>query len=326
VNIHDLEALVEHIRQGQFPLRRIVSTLLATGKGRTEEAWSIERPPTAWSHIPLIQRHWNCVVTGNAYTGYYEYVLTKYLSDRSSLVALSLACGSGGSELAWAQLGKFARIDAYDLSKERIEYAKRRAREAHCDHILNYEVADVYDLKVIDDHYDVVLAENALHHFTPLDKLLYKIHRCLKPDGYLIVKDFVGPTRFQWTDKQLDIVNGLLAVIPRRYRIRWGSGTVKSRVFRPSILSMILGDPSEAVESSRIMPLLRKAFEIVEVKEYGGTVLHLLFGDIAHNFISEDEETIRILKLCIEVEDLLLGAGELPSDFALAICRKRVPK
>ena len=53
------------------------------------------------------------------------------------------------------------------------------------------------------DSYDLVLAEGALHHFTPLHAVYDKIFRALKEGGYLVINDFVGPTRFQWTDRQL---------------------------------------------------------------------------------------------------------------------------
>jgi ubiquinone/menaquinone biosynthesis C-methylase UbiE len=258
--------------------------------------------------------------------GYYEYVSKNYLNNRSSLLALSLACGAGGSGLTWAQLGKFRRIDGYDLSDERIAHAKQRARETHLENILNFEVANVYDLKIIDNYYDVVLAEAAFHHLTPLEAIMERTSRFMKPDGYLIVKDFVGPTRYQWTGRQLDIINGLLEVFPLKYRRRWGSGTIKPKLFRLSILSMLLMDPSEAAESSRIMPLLRKVFDIVEVKEYGGTILNLLFSDIAHHFISNDEDAKKILRVCLDVEDLLLELKEVPSDFAFIVCKKRPRK
>ncbi len=85
---------------------------------------------------------------------------------------------------------------------------------------------------------------------------------------------------------------------------------------------MILGDPSEAVESSKIRPLLHKIFEVVEIREYGGTVLHLLFSGIAHNFLSEDTETRHWLDICFEVEDSLLRKGDIQSDFIIAVCKK----
>ena len=82
-------------------------------------------------------------------------------------------------------------------------------------------------------------------------------------------------------------------------------------------------DPSEAVESARIIPLLHKIFEVIEIKEYGGTILHLLFSGIAHHFISPEAEAQRFLELFFEIEDQLLAQGDLQSDFIVAVCKKR---
>ncbi len=87
---------------------------------------------------------------------------------------------------------------------------------------------------------------------------------------------------------------------------------------------MILSDPSEAVESSKIEMLLHKKFEIVEIKGYGGTILHMLFNGIAHHFLSDDAETQRWLNVCFEIEDVLLASGELQSDYIVAVCKKRI--
>ena len=85
---------------------------------------------------------------------------------------------------------------------------------------------------------------------------------------------------------------------------------------------MMLHDPTEAVESSKIIPLVREMFETVEIKGYGGSVLQLLFSDIALNFRSKDSETQGYLKRCFAFEDDLLERGELAHDFAVGICKR----
>jgi hypothetical protein len=89
-----------------------------------------------------------------------------------------------------------------------------------------------------------------------------------------------------------------LGLLPARYRKLWHSAEVKREAFRPSRLLVRLGDPSEAVESARILPLLHEIFEVVEVKEYGGAILHMLFHAIGHHFRGDDEETGRWLGYC----------------------------
>lgn len=271
-----------------------------------------------------MRERWNYLVSGDANVDYYEYISRKYLSDRECLHALSLACGTGHRELKWAEVGKFKNIDAYDLSEARIEYARNKANEKGYSEIINYHVGDVYNIEMCEGYYDIVLGEQSLHHFSPLDGILLRINSSLKPNGYFIVNEFVGPTRFQWTDRQLEVVNGLLSILPVKYRIKWNGSSIKSKVFRPSRLSMILSDPSEAIESSRILQLLGQVFDVIEVREYGGTILQLLFNEIAHNFLSEDYEIQHFMRLCFEIEDLLIENRDIQSDFVIAVCKKRV--
>ncbi|MFW5955697.1 MAG: hypothetical protein ACOCSK_03045, partial [Rhodothermales bacterium] len=94
------------------------------------------------------------------------------------------------------------------------------------------------------------------------------------------------------------------------------------RFHRPGRLLMQLSDPSEAVESSAILETIRKCLEPILVRPYGGSVLHLLFDDIAHNFLRSDEETRQLLDLCFQTEDWALNSGQVASDFVFGVYKK----
>lgn len=312
------------INKGPKALPHMVSRLMSREQQRVKAAWAhTDNPPTNWWDIPAVRTRWNQLVSGTASVDYHEYISQKWFKGRDSLCALSLGCGTGHNELIWAGLGKFNCIDAYDLSEQRIQTAIEAAVANGYSNKINYSIGDIFGIEMQEDHYDVILVEQSLHHFSPLDKILERIRKFLKSDGYFIINEYVGPTRFQWTNRQLEAVNGLLSVLPIKYRTLWGSDTIKQKVTRPSRLRMLLGDPSEAVESERIMPLVHQMFELVEVKGYGGSILHLLFNGIAHNFLSDDDETNSYLDIIFKVEDLLLSRGDIQSDFIVAVGRKQ---
>ena len=100
-------------------------------------------------------------------------------------------------------------------------------------------------------------------------------------------------------------------------------GRTKRAVIRPSILRMVMLDPSESVESGRLLSLLHKHFEIEEQRGYGGSLLHLVLSGIAHNFLNDESETRRWLDLCFAVEDALLACAEIADDFVFAVGRPR---
>lgn len=184
------------------------------------------------------------------------------------------------------------------------------------DGVLRFAVADVRSLNLPDTSFDVILAEGALHHISPLEPAVAALARLLKPGGRLVLRDFVGPSRFQWTDAQVAAADALLATLPERLRTRWGSGRVKSRMLRPGTLAMRLMDPSEAAESDRILGVLNRHFEPIDRKDLGGTVLHLVLDDIAFHF--QDGEGAAWLAALFDAEDALLEDG-LSSDFVYAV-------
>ena len=319
VHIGDFSLLVEKARQGR--LRDLVSRIARRGASWDHTAYPLKN----WWDIPDVMDRWNTMISGDPKVDYCAFFLRRYFGERRELSALSLGSGTGYREIELAKSGRFARIDAVEKVHARIAYSRERSAQAGFSGAINYIEADASRVDVPRGRYDLVIAEQFLHHVTPLGPMLGRIRDFLKPDGFFIFNEFVGPSRFQWTGEQLDAVNGLLAKLPEKYRIRHMSGTVKRYVRRPGRLAVMLYDPTEAVESSRIVPLLGKTFDVIETRDYGGTVLQLLFSDIAANFLGRDPETKRLLAMCFAAEDDLLKRLAPASDFVVGICRNAPP-
>lgn len=248
-----------------------------------------------------------------------DYVAGKYLADRTGVIAVSLGCGGGSREARWARTGRFASIVGYDISESWIATARSMAESEQLDAVLRFEVADACELDLPSDSVDAVIFEDALHHLAPIDVVLDRARMWLRPGGYLFVNEYVGPRRFQFTDRQLEAVNGLLAALPYRLRTEWKSGQLRRKAVKPSILRMRLTDPSEAIESDLIVPAIRQRFNVLEERAIGGTIVNLLLGEIAHHFVDGREPAGRFLRLLFDFEDALIEAGELTSDHMLLV-------
>jgi hypothetical protein len=59
------------------------------------------------------------------------------------------------------------------------------------------------------------------------------------------------------------------------------------------------------------------------VRPLGGTIQHLLYNGIIHNFADDDADACRALEGIARTEDALIDGGLLPSDFQLLIGRRR---
>jgi len=303
--------------------RTLLIKTMGSKEKRIKSSWShTTKPASGWWDIDAVTKRIQLKVTGDHEMEIQSYFLKKYAAGAQNLRALSLGCGTGGRELAWARSGQFRRIDAFDVSDTRINKAVSNAQDAELAGILNFFVGDAKEFPFSTEQYDLIIAEGILHHLTPLGDIMEKMREGLKPNGYLVVNDFVGPSRFQWTDRQLEIVNALHRLLPRRFRRRY-DGSIKRKVYRPGWLSVWLSDPSEAAESSHIVANLRQFFSVLEIRDYGGTILHLLLKDIVHNFMADDTAVDRLLRLCFEIEDVLLDSKEIESDYKFIVCRNK---
>lgn len=319
VNRHDVERVWRLARRGQAG--RALSKLRVRGAARVVEHWAqIDPSRTQWWAVPSVIQRWNLLMTGDAAVTFPQYVADKYLLKRQPARGLSLGCGTGGNEVNWARTEAFKRLDGVDVSPQRVAAATAAAHEAGLDDVLNFRTADVNRMVADGEHFDVLLGLQSLHHFDRLSQTMGRLAALLEPGGLFIVDEFVGPTRFQWTDGQLDAANALLAGLPPQRR-RLPDGRVKQRVERPSRLSMVLDDPSEAVDASSLLPALRSEFDVIEERPYGGTVLHLALSGIAHNFLDQDPETLALLDYCFEAEDRALP--QLGHDFMALVARPR---
>ena len=319
INRHDADRLVRKVRR--LELEPVLAKFRVRGGARVVAHWSeVEPSMTQWWAIPAVIRRWNLLMTGDPDTTYPEYVAARHFAPRTDLRGLSLGCGTGGNELNWARTGAFALLEGVDVAPERIGFATATAAEQGLGDVLRFRVADVEQMQHDGERFDVLLGLQSLHHFDRLTETLPKLSRLLEPDGMFVVDEFVGPTRFQWTDRQLEAANELLRLLPEERR-RQPDGRVKHRVVRPSRMSMVLDDPSEAVDAASLLPGLRQGFEVVEERPYGGTVLHIALSGIAHNFLDPDPETLALLDRCFAAEDEALP--EIGHDFVALVCRPR---
>ena len=262
-------------------------------------------------------------VSGDPAVDPYLHFLRSRLADRLPVAAaLTIGCGSGELERGLCQYGFASRHDAIDVSPKSVESATSAAREAGLDH-LRYRLEDGNELRLGPESYDVVFGVHSIHHITGLEHVFHEVAAALKPDGLFFMNEFIGPTRFQWTDRQLEVVNGLLQALPEQLRASTVNGSVKRRICRPSVKEMIATDPSEAVRSGEILAVAADFFDILEVRPYGGTVLQILLDDIAGNFSRPDDGGPEILAAICDLEWALIGAGHLDSDFAVVVARPK---
>ena len=303
------------------------------GNNRAAKAWSFltdkelakRRERLNWSGIALNHQYYNYLVTGDPDLHYLVYFIKKYI--HKPVKALSLGCGNGHLERVLAGFHMpYVEIQGMDINQDLMTYASQEADKLGYKN-LKYAVADLNNALLPDKAFDLVIFFHSLHHIENLEGMLQNVRSTLTEDGLLLVVDFVGPTRWQWTDQQIDITQQLLDILPPELKINLHNQLfkeTKKKISRPSIADIIESDPSESVRSGEILDLLCREFKVLEQKSMGGTILSLLFDGIAGNFNEQDPVVCSLIKSLQKTEELLIANQVIQPDYIFMVLTNKI--
>ncbi len=309
-------------------IKKFLNSVINTPQARkVEDIWGDfaksreKHEELSWSDSTYISKYYiNKTISGNPDINWLIDVKNSIIKNELDW-ALNLGCGDGCLERHGIKLKICRNFDSTDISPKAIRVAKEKTEKEGIKDV-NYFVCDTKNLKLTIDKYDVVFAAMSLHHFGNLENVFNEIKGSLKKDSFFIFNEYIGPSRFQWTDKQLEIINDLLDILPKSLRIdHLQNKTIKEIVMRMTIEEMIQMDPSEAIRSDEIMPLVEERFKVVKKVDYGGTILFMLLHGIIPNFDTTDPKDKVILDLLIKKEKKLIDEKVIPSDFAYVVAK-----
>jgi SAM-dependent methyltransferase len=314
-------------RRAKALLRRLTAD---DERGVTAEHWGEEAREKAegeewqglyWQSYILTAQHINRAISGEPSVDWLTFTKQRFFRKPVE-VALSLGFGYGIVERVGIEQEIAERFEAYDISPEAVIVAGEEAEKAGIADRIEYAAADLNTITLEPGRYGAVFAAQTLHHIEALEHLLDQIRESLTPDGLLVVNEYVGPSRFQFPDEYLPLMDGLLAVLPESHRRSLKDGSVKEKASRPNAKEVYDVDPSESVRSDEIMGLIEERFEIVYRADFGGTLLQFVLSDIAGNFDPADPKDVAMIDLVCLYERTLIEQGVLPSDFVYLVAKR----
>ena len=234
-------------------------------------------------------------------------------------IAVELGCGSSAALMDLVNAGVVRKGIGYDLDDSRFGRAPTAGGST------TFVAADINRIALDENRYDLIYALQSFHHFEALEHIMGEASAALTDRGFFVLDEFVGPRRFQWTDKQLAITADLLGLIPKRLRT-YANGTEKRAEGRSTPEEVIRVCPSEAIRSDEIVRIFYEHFDVVAHHNLGGTIQHLLYSGIIQNFPDDSEEIDHLIDCVNAIETMMIDNGLLQSDFALLIGKKRAAR
>ncbi len=286
---------------------------------RTKSAFNeVDIQSSNWWIIPKVQERWNKLITNDEAMDYEAFVVKNYLQPNKKLKMLSLGSGVCSHELRFASFSDyFETILCIDISNILLEEAEKIGETENLKNI-KFRAQSIYDYEFPENEFDIVFFHASLHHFKDMEDLISsKIRKALKPNGKLIINEYVGPNRLQYPKYQIKAINEAIRLIPKKFRTRFKLKLIKNKVHGSGLIRMILADPSECIESQKILPVIHSQFKTIYETPYGGNILMTALKDISHHFLDIDSEKEKVLNTLFEFEDNYLK--EHPSDFVFGI-------
>jgi SAM-dependent methyltransferase len=222
-----------------------------------------------WWSSPALKAHIDRQICRRHETGV-PGLLRELGAGQTLAHGVSIGAGSGQKELRLLQSGLVNHFTLYELSEARAEAARASAVANGVSDQVTIHVADAFAVPA-EPRYDLVYWDHALHHMMDVDFAISWSVKSLRTGGVLLVNDYVGPTRLQWTSVQIDRARAFLAAHADALRIDPRNIRYKSYLSR---FRQMVRDPSEAPQSDRIEAVFHKhcGREMIRI---GGAMIHL---------------------------------------------------
>jgi SAM-dependent methyltransferase len=288
-----------------------------------DEHWSKEYADkhnlvTRWWQSDLIVSHINQRVCGEYLPGLslglYRWLLKEYGPFPLNR-GVSVGCGEGSKEMDVLRAGIVNEFELFELSTFAIASGRAAAARSGFRDRMHFRHGNAFEHAA---QYDLVFWNNSLHHMFDVRSALSWSKDVLRPGGLLVMDEYVGPTRFQFPQWVLDENTAYRKSLPLEYKINPFDRTqmTTDTVENPDLDVLFEIDPSEAADSSNILPELDRQFPGAQIKLTGGLIYHLGLNDILHNFHNDVSEIHRMLRW----DDKLLAQGG--TQYGVAVARR----
>jgi SAM-dependent methyltransferase len=250
-----------------------------------------------WMNHPLVRERINLRVTGDRHTWPTTWLKMQSGGRAPLRRTASIGSGVGNFERDIVRQEIVANVTGIDASVSCIARAKEIADDEGYSSAITYVSGDAREWLRNARDLEAVFFHQSLHHFDLLEELMKLVRAALRPGGILYIDEYIGPSRDEWHMRDLALHNFLYYRLPKAVR--------RVRVIRAPINRE---DPTEAVQSSKIMRAIESEFDILTRRDYGGNVLAVMYPNL--NWMEHSpEQAARIsetVEFLLDVEDVIL--------------------
>jgi uncharacterized protein len=273
----------------------------------------------AWSSIQYVAEAPARAFSNSVpYDQYVQRLLAARLKGEShtGLHGAALVCGDMMAERPYfegSQIVQFSEVDGFDISA--VSLAKYQPTELQ----FNAQLADCNSLVLKEKMYDLIVACNGAHHVYNLGNFFYQANKALKPHGLFFMVEWIGPEYLQIPRANHLVATVLLLALFNRKTRTTHMGQIKGLRIQEPAESF---EPSEACNSTELMPQFRKYFRPLSATYYAG-LSYPIFEGIAQNIDQSRPLNRAKIRFIHAIEQLGTRLGVIKPVFVVAVAEKR---
>lgn len=321
-----MKALVR--RLGAAVIRRAPTPIAYRLRGVAERAafWL----GASSAELPPIFHHWSnrCVLPKFQALGYsspqdvYLQHIARRAGETGGVVrCLSLASGRSDIELEVVR-GLVGRgVDAVhvtctDLSETLLRLAARHVAGAGLADHFEFRPGDLNQTLQAAGPFDVVIANQCLHHFVELERIFDAVHAALAPGGVVLTSDVIGRNGHQLWPEALAEVERFWDELPRPYRHDRLRGRPLQRFDNHDHSDVGF----EGIRAQDVLPCLLQRFHVEDFIPFGCITLPFVERRFGWNFDPAREFDRAFIDRVADRDEALIASGRVkPTQMVAAL-------
>lgn len=205
------------------------------------------------------------------------------------------------------------RMVCLDISDAALQRGRGHVRAAGVEEHFEMVVHD-FNQGLPDGVFDVVMANQSLHHVAELERLFADIGRQLSPGGCLLVSDMIGRNgHMRWPEAHA-LVDEVWKWMPEPYRFNR-----QLQREQPQFLDWDCSTEGfEGVRAQEVLPLLLDRFEPRVFLAWGNIIDVFIDRGLGHNFHRQNEWDLNFIDQIHAIDHAAIERGEITPTHLLA--------
>ncbi|MEO8673179.1 MAG: class I SAM-dependent methyltransferase [Tahibacter sp.] len=207
------------------------------------------------------------------------------------------------------------RITCLDLNETMLARGRAQAQSEGLSDCMAFERGDINRLDIA-RHFDVVIANQCLHHFVELEAIFANIARIVEPQGLFLTSDMIGRNGHQLWPEALAEVERFWNVLPERYKF--------DHVLRRQCHSYVNYNHAdvafEGVRAQDILSLLVQLFQFDLFVPYACIAPPIVGRRFGWNFDVNNRDDLALIdQIAVRDEDLIATGVVKPTQLIAAM-------